>query len=147
MKKSIYILAVTSAIISGAALMSCDNKAEKVEAAQEKVDTAKQDLKEAKQELNAEYPAFKKDAEMKIDENDKKIAKIKSNLNKPGQAPLDDIRKKRIANLEEKNAELRSELYGYEKERTDWEKFKAKFNHDMDNVKDAFNDFGKDLKK
>ncbi len=139
MKPTIYIVAL-GLIVTGALLSSCQTKEQKVE-------ESKQDVKDAKQELNAQYPAFRKYAEEKIEANNKRIAKLKEKLAKPGKAPLDDMRKQRIEDLEKRNAELRSRLYGYENERSDWAAFMRQFNQDMDKLGDAFNDFGNDLKK
>jgi hypothetical protein len=147
MKKTIYTLAVT-AIMTGTALASCESPAQKQEIAANNVSVANEELQQAKQqELNAEYPAFKKDAELKITANDKRIAELREKLSASGKSPLDDIRRQRIDDLQKRNAELRARLYGYEKERSDWLTFKAKFNQDADNLRDAFKDFGNDLKK
>lgn len=142
MKKKIFYIAFI-AIAAGSILTSCDSKEKKVEEAKQVVTEAKQDLKETQQELNAEYPAFKTEAELKIADNEKRIAELNAILNKPGKLPLDEMRKKRIVELEEKNAQLKSRLYGYEKERTDWETFKREFNHDMEGLGAAFADLGK----
>jgi hypothetical protein len=147
MTKIIYVLAITATLMIGAILTGCETKTDKVEAAQDKVTTAKEELKEAKQEASPEYPAFRKDVMIRIDDNDKKIAALRAKLAKPGKAPLDDLRAKRIDDLEKKNAELRSILFSYDKEPTDWQKFKADVKHAEGNVDDAFTDFGKDLKK
>jgi predicted nucleic acid-binding Zn-ribbon protein len=143
MKKSIYTLA----LVTGTILMSCQTPAQKEEAAETKVQSAKEDLKDAKQELNSEYPSFRKDAELQINDNDKQIASLRAKLDRPGKHPLDNARKQRIDDLEKRNADLRSRLYGYETEHSDWAAFKVKFNHDKDNLRDAFKDFGDDLKK
>lgn len=111
------------------------------------MEDAKQELKEEQHDLNKEYPTFKIDAETKISDNEKRIAKLREKLNKPGKVPFDDSRKKRIDELEKKNAALKSRLYGYEKERSDWETFKREFNHDMEGIGDAFKDLGKDNTK
>lgn len=149
MKKTILITAIAASIISGAALTSCESKEKKVEDAQTKVEDAKQDLKDAKDdrqaELNAEYPAYKSDAEARINANQKQIDDLRAKLAKSGGTkPLDPARQKRIDDLEKRNGDLRARLYGYEKERGDWETFKREFNHDMDEVSDAFKDLGKD---
>ena len=146
MKKTIFYTAL-AAIAASSIFTSCESKEKKVEDAKEDVEDAKQELKETQSELNAEYPTFKTDAETKIADNEKRIAELREKLNKPGKAPLDEMRKKRIDELEEKNAVLRSRLYGYEKERTDWEAFKREFNHDMEGIRDAFKDLGKDNAK
>ncbi|MEI6312515.1 MAG: hypothetical protein WCP57_09660 [Bacteroidota bacterium] len=38
---------------------------------------------------------------------------------------------------------MKSRLYGYENERTDWIAFKNEFNHDMDGMGEAFKNLGK----
>ena len=146
MKKTIFYTAL-SVIIASSIFTSCESKDKKVEDAKEDVQDAKQELKEAQHELNAGYSTFKTDAETKIADNEKRIAELREKLNKPGKAPLDEMRKKRIDELEEKNAVLRARLYGYEKERSDWETFKREFNHDMESIGDAFKDLGKDNTK
>jgi len=145
MKKTIYSLSVIT-FMAGGALMSCESAAQKQQIAANNVVAAKEELQQAKQqELNAEYPAFKKEAELKIAANDKHIAELRTKLS--GKSPMDDMRRQKIDDLQKRNAELRARLYGYEKERTDWLAFKAKFNNDADNLRDAFRDFGNDLKK
>ncbi len=147
MKKTIYTLAIT-AVISGTALASSGSTGQKQEMALNNVITAKEELQQTKQQaLSAEYPTFKKDAEIKIADNDKQIASLRAKLAQPGKSPMDDMRRKKIDSLEKQNADLRSELYGYEKGPTDWTAFKLKFNHDQDKLRDAFRDFGNDLKK
>ena len=143
MKKTIYYTAVL-AIAGGCIFSSCQSKTERENEANKKVQDAKEELKEVKKELNAEFPAFKTDAENKIAANDKRIAELREKINRPGKAPFDGLRKKRIDELEEKNAQLRSRLYGYEKERSDWESFKREFNNDMEGMGEAFKNLGKD---
>src|SRR4051812_43086264 len=123
MKRGIFYTAFTL-VMASFVFTSCESKQEKVEDAKENVQDAKKDLKEAQQDLNAEYPAFKTDAEKRIEANEKRIAELRDKLNEKGKKPLDEARKKRIEELHQKNAELRSRLYGYEKERSDWEAFK-----------------------
>lgn len=124
-------------------LSSCASKEKKVEDAKLRVEDAKQDLNQAQRELNAEYPSFKTDAEAKIADNERQIVALNAIINNPGKLPLDEMRKKEVAELEEKNAQLKSRLYGYEKERTDWETFKREFNHDMEGIGEAFKELGK----
>ncbi len=138
---------IINALIAGLVLTACETKEQKVQDAKQDVQNAKQELKDAKNELNTEYPSFKKDAEAKIAANDERIAELKAKVNKPGKAPLDDMRRRKIDDLEKRNADLRARLYGYEGVRSDWESFKRDFNHDMDNLSEAFKDFGNDLKK
>ncbi len=67
-------------------------------------------------------------------------------MNKPGKAPFDELRKKRIDELEQQNASLRRKLDAYEKENSDWETFEREFNHDMEALGKAFENLGKDNK-
>ena len=108
---------------------------------------AEANLQQAKNELNPEYAAFKADAELKIAANEKRIMELNEILNKPGKLPLDERRKKKISELEEKNSRLKSRIFAYEQDRSDWETFKREFNHDMDGLGKAFEDLGKDNKK
>jgi chromosome segregation ATPase len=146
MKKIIHALAL-NVLVAGALLTSCQTKEQKVEESKQDVKDAKQELKDSRQELNAEYPAFKSNAEEQLAANDKRIAVLRAKLAQPGKSPLDDARAQKIDALEKRNAELRSRLSGYENERSDWGAFKSQFNHDADNLSDAFKDFGNDLKK
>lgn len=132
------------ALAAGSILSACESKEAKVQDAKENVQKAHQELKEAEKSLNAEYPAFKTDADIRIAENEKKIARLREELSRPGTHPLDGARKRKIDQLEQRNADLRSRLYGYEKERSDWESFKREFNHDVAGVGNSFDDLGKD---
>ena len=136
------------AVLMATIFTSCETPAQKEQVAQANVEGAKEELQQAKQqELNAEYPAFKKDAEVRIADNDKRIADLRANLSQSGKSPMDDMRRQKIDDLQKRNADLRARLYGYEKERSDWQTFKTKFNQDADNLHNAFKDFGNDLKK
>ena len=146
MKKIIFYLAF-SAMATSVMFTSCDSKAKKVEEEKDNVQEAREDLKEARRELNTEYPAFRIDAEEKIMRNEKRIAELQAIVDKPGKQPFDGIRKKRIEELAEKNALLKSRLYQYEKENSDWEVFKREFNHDMKELGEAFTDLGKNNTK
>lgn len=138
MKKIIIILSGT-VTVSALLLMACESKEKKVEDAKENVQDAKRDLRNAQEDLNAEYPAYRKQEEIEIEDNENRIAELRQRINTGGK-PLDADRQRRINDLEARNAELRSRLYGYEKERGDWETFKRKFNSDMRSLKGSFND-------
>ncbi len=146
MRKTFFYAAFAT-LVACSIFTSCNSSEKKVDNANENVQEAKENLQEAQKELNAEYPAFKKDAEEKIAANEKRIDELQAKINKPGKSPLDEMRKKRIDTLKEKNAELRTRLYNYEIERSDWETFKREFNHDMEGIGDAFKDLGKDNTK
>jgi hypothetical protein len=146
MKKIIYCLAFITLVSVSTALVCCQTPAQKEEDAKANVQDANNQLTDAKQEVNAEYPAFKRNAEEQIAINETHIAELRAKLSDSGKAPLDAMRKQKIDNLEKRNADLRSRLYGYETERSDWETFKDGFNREMDKLHNAFTDFGNDLK-
>lgn len=145
MKKVLFSTAFT-AVLAAFAFTSCESKQEKVADAQEEVQEAKEELQEAKAELNAEYPAYRTEVEARINANEERIATLRKNIGNGGK-PLDGERAKRIDELEQKNAQLRSRLYGYEQERSDWESFKREVNRDMDELGAALENLGKDNAK
>lgn len=98
------------------------------------------------QALNPEYPAFRKNAEQQIADNDKRIADLRLKTNRQDNTALNDVRNQKINDLEKKNADLRKRLFGYEKSNTDWVVFKRDFMRDMDDLHNAFRDFGDDRK-
>ncbi|MBI1191640.1 MAG: hypothetical protein GC205_00505 [Bacteroidetes bacterium] len=96
-------------------------------------------------QVHPEYAAFRKSAIDKIEANEERIAELKSKLAETGgDAPLDNMRANRIETLQAKNADLRLRLITYEKEPSDWEKFKSEFNHDLNSFEEAFKDLGSD---
>jgi len=138
----IFFLAISSSFVSCQSNQdSLDNNALETEIEQNK---ERQNQAETAQ-IHADYAAFKADANLKIADNERKIASLKVKLsNTDGEAPLDNLRASRIESLEKQNAGLRLRLDQYESNPTEWEKFKSEFNHDMNNFQKAFDDLGKD---
>ncbi len=154
MIKKIYSLALAT-IIGGVIVTSCQSSAQKQDAAEAKVQDAKDDLKEARKDANAEaqkaataeeWKAFRTSSHEKIQANEKQIAELKVKMNKPGKL-LDAAYAKKIDSLEEKNQDMKKRMISYEKEQSDWEKFKREFNHDMDELGNALKDLTVDNKK
>jgi hypothetical protein len=148
MKKSFLNLATTM-LLAGIIAISCDSKATKVETAKENVKIAEDKLLQtqidAKAELQIkadaeEWKNFKAETEVKIKDNETRIAELKVKLKKPGKV-LDPIYADRIKTLEDKNEELRKRISDYEASQSEWAKFKAEFNSDMDNLVKALKDF------
>lgn len=144
MRKTFMFCAIAS-LVTAFSFFSCGSN--DYEADKQKVEDAREDLQDAQRKFNEEYPAYVRVAEEKIAANEKRIAELRTKLNEPGKAPLDEMRKKKIDNLEQKNIELRNKLQAYDKESSDWEAFKREFNHDMESIGEAFEDLGKDNKK
>ena len=61
---------------------------------------------------------------------------------------LDKLREKRIDELQEENAELRTKIavYNNAQTKTDWETFKADFKKDLDALVESLDDLSKDKK-
>jgi chromosome segregation ATPase len=155
MKKSIFTLAMATTLIAGIIFTGCQSPAQKESSAKEKVNEANRDLKEAQDDAKAEaqevagaeeWKEFKNDSEIKIRNNEIRIAELKVKMNKPGTT-LDPLYEKKIDTLEKKNRDLKVRINGYEKSQSDWEKFKREFNHDMDELGQALKDFTVDIKK
>jgi len=155
MKKSILTLAVAGMLIVGIIFTGCQSSSQKESSAQNKVNEARQDLKDAQNDAKTEaqkvagaeeWKEFKNDSEIKIRNNEIRIAELKAKMKKPGTT-LDPIYEKRIDTLEKKNRELKARVDNYEKSQSDWETFKREFNHDMDELGQALKDFAVDNKK
>ncbi len=154
MKKTIISYAIASSLISGVIFTGCQSASQEEENAKENVQDAKEELKEVRDDANKEaqkvasaeeWNAFKIETEEKIRNNENRIAELKMKMNKPGKI-LDGLYEKRIETLEQRNNELKARLGNYEKNQSDWESFKREFNHDMDELGQAFKDITVDNK-
>ena len=144
MKKAINIMAL-ALLISGTFLIGCQSSATKVENANEKVDDAKDKVVIAQQELDQaikdSIQQFKKESEEKIILYEKNIAEFKVKIAK--EKNEDRVRdERRLAELEQQNNEMKQRLADFNEERQDqWESFRHKFNHDMEQHGKAFKEF------
>jgi len=154
MNKTIITLAVTSMLVAGSVFTSCKSPAQKEDAAQANVENAKQDLNAAQVKADAaslkvataeEWTAFKNESEIKIRDNEIRIAELKAKMKKPGKV-FDSMYEKKIDKLEQQNRDLRLRMDTYEKSQSDWETFKSEFNHDMDELGKALKDLTVDNK-
>jgi outer membrane murein-binding lipoprotein Lpp len=148
MKKKFNTLMILALIIAGPVFTGCKSSAQKEQDAQEEVQNAQDKLDQAQTDANAaelrvvtdeEWVAFKSDAEIRIKDNEVRIAELTVQMNKPG-ALFDAIYKKRINKLEQQNRDLRVRINAYDRNNTDWETFKREFNHDMDEIGNALKD-------
>lgn len=149
MKKFVYLFSAIT-LVTGLSLSSCNNSTEDGTTENDtKKDTVvieeKNDVVTVKVATSEEWAAFKADAEAKIEANEKRIAEIKVNMKKPGKL-FDKMRAERIEALEQRNRDLRLKITAYETNKTDWEKFKEEFNHDMDELGKAIGDIFTDNK-
>ena len=137
MKKSILALAACT-FIAGAILTSCNTPAEKVENAQENVIQANKDLDQANQVYLADIENYRLETAKRIAANEQAIAEFNAGIEHEKKAVRAE-HKKKIAELEQKNREMKKKLADYKAEgKEKWEIFKAEFSHDMDNLGKAF---------
>lgn len=153
MKKTVLISMV--AIFGTATLFMGCKPSKEEQAAQENVEEAKQDVLEAKEDLadarrqaNAEeWQNFKDEMNAVIEKNDARIVALKQEIKKTGKA-ADAEYDKKVDALEEKNKELKLKMETYKNDTdSDWQSFKREFNHDMDELGNAFNDLTVNNKK
>jgi len=119
-------------------LISCngssEQKAKEVEDAKTELGEAMKDLDRARVDSANEYIAFKSECEIKLDENCRKIADLKSELKKEKKG-IHDKYEKRLDDLDQKNSKLKVSIKEYkEGTKSRWEVFKNNFNHDMDEL-------------
>lgn len=137
------ILSISTTIMMAIISISAfSQQNEKAQEARKNIEDAQQDLIEAKADSAADYQNFKKEAEMKITENKKKIADLKLKKIKESKSVKTKYNSK-VAILEEKNEALRKKIMEAGKTKTTaWSLFKKEFNHDMDELGLAIKDLG-----
>ena len=145
MKKSILTLTVCI-FLTTVFWTSCNSPAQKVENAKENVDQAAEDLEKAKAEYMADVERYRQESAEKIAANNQAIVDFKAKVNQQKQSARAQYNKS-IAELEQKNKDLQMKLEGYKDEGKDkWDAFKMEFNHDMEELGQAFSNLGKDNK-
>ena len=153
MNKKIVIV-IASIFLTWTILISCDSSSKKVEDARENVQTttdnaaiASQDLNKAIQDSTDQYQKFKKESESRINYYEKIIADLKTKIDKEKKDGKTEYQKM-VAGLEQKTTELRKNLNDYKKAgKDDWESFKIKFNHNMDDLGNSISNFFSNDKK
>lgn len=135
-------------LMTGTAIVSCKPNTEKVQEAQENVNEAQDDLDEAKRAATAEeWQAFKDETNAKIEANEVRLAELKAKLNKTGNE-ADAAYQRNIDAIEEKNATLKIKVDNYKNDvNSDWNSFKREFDHDMNELGQAFEDITINNKK
>lgn len=155
MKRTTLVIAVCALIMSATAFYSCQSSAQKEEAAKANVEKAQNDLKQTQAKLDEdakktreaeELRVFKSETDMKIKRNEIQITELRSKMKTSGKT-MDKIHSNKIDELEQKNKELKTRMDAYDKSQSNWEEFKREFNHDMDELGNAFRDLTVDNKK
>ena len=153
MKKNatISIMLVSLLII----FAGCKTEAKKNQEAIDEVTEAKEELNEAQKEariaeqnlLESEaWLTFKQEAQLKIEKNNEDIEVLRLQKAKSGRT-FDTLYEKRINQLQADNDKLKLRLSEFEKNQSDWEKFKIEFNNDMNALGIALKDLTVDNSK
>ena len=131
--------------LSGIAISSCNNTAEKkVEEAKEDVNDAKKNLNDAQNNYAEEWQKFKDDIEIRIIDNDKKIAEYRVKI-RTQKGELKERSENRLDEIEKKNQEMKDRLNSFsDSGKENWENFKRDINESMDKVGEAFRDLFSD---
>jgi len=102
---------------------------------------AKQDLKAAQKDSVSEYQKLTKESEIKFKNNEKSIADLRTSITKSNSKEIATDQKK-VSLLEVKNNNLKQELADYKVlGQTQFNTFKTRFNHDLDQLAKELKDF------
>jgi predicted nuclease with TOPRIM domain len=139
MKKTILTHAIAGAMVVASFTAFGQEKAPEPT---KNVMEAPRDLGQAKIDSAADFQKFKKEAEVNISNNQKKIELLKTNESSDTQEVKDKYDSDVLA-LEQKNAALEKKINESDKTKTsDWSSFKREFNFDMDELWAAIKDVG-----
>jgi Skp family chaperone for outer membrane proteins len=120
--------------------ISCNTPAQKVENAQADVVDANKDLEKANAEYTADIESYRNATAEKIATNEKSIADFKARTDMEKKDAKAEYKKK-IADLEKRNTDMKKKMDEYQEQgKENWETFKTEFNHDMDEIGNAFKD-------
>ncbi|MGZ3919312.1 MAG: sll1863 family stress response protein [Bacteroidia bacterium] len=98
-------------------------------------------------QMEQERAEFKHNAELRIEQNNKKIEELNQKI-EIADAHMRKQYRQRIEDLKERNAKARKRLTNYsDKSKSKWEEFKREFNRDIDELERALKDFTIDNKK
>ena len=140
MTKSISKIVATIYLAGIVATIGSNAYSQKVKKAQQNVTQAQKDLAKANADYLKEVANYKKESAEKIAANDKSAKEFEARIaSEKAEAKADY--KAKISALELKNSDMKKRLEDYKADGKDqWEKFKAEFSHDMDELGRAFKD-------
>jgi chromosome segregation ATPase len=140
--KNIRLLRTSILLAIVLTTFSCQTSSEKLENAKTEADKANTNLDEANKEYLADLEKFKKESTAKISENEQSIIAFKARIANSKQEAKADYDKK-ISDLSQKNRQLKRKLDEFRLEgKEQWESFKTEFSRDMNELGNAFKDFG-----
>jgi len=129
---------------------------QKHKAAQTKMLFAKEDLIAAQEYENEaannaatpeEWNTFRNESELKIRENEIRIAELNVKFKNPAEIPDAHQYEKKMAILELQNKDMKARLDAYERIQSNWDTFKRDFNHDITAIGNELKDLTGDNKK
>jgi len=125
---------------SFALFTSCNTPAEKVDKAENDVAKANQDLENANKEYQADVAKYKVETDEKIAANQKSLQEFNARIANE-KAATKDAYKKRVAELEQKELDLKKKMDDYKMNgEENWIIFKTEFNRDMEELGKALKD-------
>jgi hypothetical protein len=140
MKKATFTIAVL--LMSAGLFIACLSSEQKKEAADAQVVIAVDNLNDVQKNADVaaakvataqELKTFKLESDLKIKTNEVRIAELKLKMNKSGSTQ-DQVYERSIDSLEMKNLNLKTRMGNYERNHSDWTKFKRDFNRDLDEL-------------
>jgi hypothetical protein len=139
MKKAVLTLAAV-AFVAATTLTSCNAPAKKAGEAQKEVNEAGKKLAKANNEYLADIESYRKETAKKIAANDRSIARFNARIKEQRQEVTADYKLK-VAKLEQKNRDMKKHMDEYKADgKEKWRKFKTEFNHDIEELGNAFKD-------
>ncbi len=133
MNNKITALAAMGLIV-GACFVGCEKSSkQKVENAKANLESAQEELNEARAGYLAEWEIFKTESAQKIEGNEKNIAVFKSKMEESGSTANKKFAKE-VADLEQKNRDLKKKLEQYDGGQSQWVEFKTEFQGELDQI-------------
>ena len=133
MGKGFITLAIMGLIV-GTCMVACEKTSkQKVDNARENLESAQQELKDARDGFLAEWEIFKTESAQKIEANERSIAILKEKMEAAGSTAKAKFARE-VADLEEKNRDLKKKLAEYDGGESQWVEFKADFQGELDQI-------------
>lgn len=144
MRKTLFFLAILTALVSVTLLTGCITTTPEEDAALDIQDSLLEPEKVPLTITAEEWKTFKDVAESKIRINQVSIGEYKYKLAKSGKA-VDPLDEKKAEVLEQQNNLMKTRLVSYgNNSQEDWKTFSIGFNHDMDVLGRALTDLAYD---
>lgn len=139
MKRTLEIITLVT-IVAMTSTMAFGQQNKQAAEARRDISKARIELRQAKTDSAADYQKFKKEAELKIAENQKDITALKARKSHDSNE-IKMKYNKEVGELEKENNDLRSKVASADfTETSKWTAFKHDFNHGMDELGHSIKD-------